>query len=101
MVAVGGYGRGELAPSSDIDLLFLRPYKRTPHVEQLAEFMLYRLWDLGLKVGHASRSVEECMKLAQEPTSPSAPRILEAPLRLGLTGAVYEELRRALPRARS
>ena len=62
VVAVGGYGRGELAPLSDIDLLFLRPYKQTPHGEQVVEFMLYLLWDLGLKVGHATRSVDECIR---------------------------------------
>src|SRR6266436_428804 len=65
LVAVGGYGRGELAPFSDIDLLFLLPYKPTPHGEQVVEFMLYRLWDLGLKVGHATRSVDDCMRLAR------------------------------------
>jgi len=65
LVAVGGYGRGELAPFSDIDLLFLLPYKLTPHGEQVVEFMLYRLWDLGLKVGHATRSVDDCMRLAR------------------------------------
>ena len=66
VVAVGGYGRQELAPGSDIDLLFLCPYKRTPHVEQVSEFLLYKLWDLGLKVGQAVRSVAETIKLAQE-----------------------------------
>jgi [protein-PII] uridylyltransferase len=65
VVAVGGYGRGELAPHSDIDLLFLLPYKRTPYVEQVIEYMLYRLWDLGLKVGHSVRSVEECIRQAK------------------------------------
>ncbi len=64
VLAVGGYGRGELAPCSDVDLLFLHPYKRTPLVEQLAEFLLIKLWDLKLKVGHATRSVEECLRLA-------------------------------------
>jgi [protein-PII] uridylyltransferase len=64
LVALGGYGRGELAPFSDIDLLFLLPYKLTPHGEQVVEFMLYRLWDLGLKVGHATRSVDDCIRLA-------------------------------------
>jgi [protein-PII] uridylyltransferase len=59
ILAIGGYGRGELAPLSDIDLLFLLPYKETPFSEQLVEFMLYMLWDLGLKVGHAVRSIEE------------------------------------------
>ncbi|HVM82595.1 MAG TPA: [protein-PII] uridylyltransferase, partial [Candidatus Binatia bacterium] len=65
LAAVGGYGRGELAPHSDIDLLFLLPYKLTPHSEQVVEFILYRLWDLGLKVGHAARSVSECIRQAQ------------------------------------
>ncbi|HEX6144060.1 MAG TPA: [protein-PII] uridylyltransferase [Geminicoccaceae bacterium] len=65
VVAVGGYGRGELAPFSDIDLLFLHPYKRTPHGEQMIEFLLYKLWDLGLKVGQATRSVDDCIRLAR------------------------------------
>ena len=52
VLAVGGYGRGELAPHSDVDLLFLLPYKRTPHAEQLIEYLLYTLWDLGFHVGH-------------------------------------------------
>ncbi|WP_374575029.1 [protein-PII] uridylyltransferase [Phenylobacterium sp.] len=66
LMAVGGYGRGTLAPFSDIDLLFLRPYKETAHVESVIEYMLYALWDLGFKVGHASRTVEECVKLSRE-----------------------------------
>jgi len=66
VVAVGGYGRGTLAPFSDLDLLFLRPYKQTAHIESVIEFMLYALWDLGFKVGHASRTVEECIKLSRE-----------------------------------
>ena len=65
LVAIGGYGRGELAPFSDIDLLFLLPYKRTPRAEQIIESILYVLWDLGLKVGHAVRSVEESIRLAK------------------------------------
>jgi [protein-PII] uridylyltransferase len=65
LVAVGGYGRGELAPYSDIDLLFLLPYKRTPHTEQVVEYFLYMLWDLGLKIGQATRSVEECLRHAR------------------------------------
>ncbi|MEZ5859867.1 MAG: [protein-PII] uridylyltransferase [Geminicoccaceae bacterium] len=65
LLAVGGYGRGELAPHSDVDVLFLYPYKPTPHLEQMTEFLLYRLWDLGLKVGQATRSLNECIKLAK------------------------------------
>lgn len=64
VVAVGGYGRGEMAPFSDVDLLFLFPYKQTPWGEQVVEYMLYLLWDLGLKVGHATRSVDECIRLS-------------------------------------
>ena len=66
VMAVGGYGRGELAPSSDLDLLFLRSYKPTPFSESVTEYMLYMLWDMGLKVGHSSRNIDECLKLARE-----------------------------------
>jgi [protein-PII] uridylyltransferase len=66
LMAVGGYGRGTLAPYSDIDLLFVRPYKQTAHAESVIEYMLYALWDLGFKVGHASRTIEECIKLSRE-----------------------------------
>src|SRR5438093_8628890 len=65
IIAVGGYGRGELAPYSDVDLLFLLPYKRTPRTEQIVEYLLYLLWDLGLKIGQATRSVEECLRQAK------------------------------------
>jgi len=65
VVAVGGYGRGEMAPYSDVDLLFLLPYKRTPHTEQVVEYLLYLLWDLRLKVGHATRSIDECLRYAK------------------------------------
>ncbi len=65
LMAVGGYGRGALAPFSDIDLLFVRPYKETAHTESVIEFMLYALWDLGFKVGHASRTLDECIKLSR------------------------------------
>ncbi|MDO9382115.1 MAG: [protein-PII] uridylyltransferase [Hyphomicrobiaceae bacterium] len=64
IVATGGYGRGLLAPGSDIDLLFLLPYRQTPWGESVAEYMLYVLWDLGFKVGHATRNVDQCLKMA-------------------------------------
>ena len=66
LLAVGGYGRGELAPQSDVDLLFLIPYKLTPWAESVIESMLYILWDLHLKVGHASRTVRECLRLGRD-----------------------------------
>ena len=64
--ATGGYGRGVLAPSSDIDLLFLRQYKISPWAESVIEYILYALWDMGLKVGHAFRTVKGCISLAAE-----------------------------------
>ncbi len=65
IVAVGGYGRGTLAPGSDIDLLFLLPAKQTAWGESVTEAILYILWDLKQKVGHATRTVEECLRLAR------------------------------------
>ena len=69
VVATGGYGRELLAPGSDIDLLFLLPYKQTPWGESVAEYILYVLWDLGFKVGHATRTVDQCVKLALQDTT--------------------------------
>jgi len=65
IVAVGGYGRGMLAPYSDVDLLFLLPDKTPPGVEKVIEALLYVLWDLKLKVGHATRTVNECLRQAR------------------------------------
>ena len=65
VIATGGYGRGLQAPGSDIDLLFLLPYKQTAWGESIAEAILYCLWDTGLKVGHATRSVDECIRQAK------------------------------------
>jgi [protein-PII] uridylyltransferase len=66
VLAVGGYGRAEMAPHSDVDLLFLTPWKITPWAESVIESMLYMLWDLRLKVGHASRTVKDCLRLGRE-----------------------------------
>nr|WP_233352200.1 [protein-PII] uridylyltransferase [Pseudogemmobacter humi] len=66
VLAVGGYGRAEMAPHSDIDLLFLTPWKTTPWAESVIESLLYMLWDLKLKVGHASRTIRDCVRLARE-----------------------------------
>jgi len=65
LVAVGGYGRGQMAPFSDIDLLFLTPWKQTAWGEQVIETMLHLLWDLGLKVGHATRSLDDMVRMAR------------------------------------
>ncbi len=66
VIAVGGYGRGTLAPGSDIDLLFVLPFRKSSWGEQVAEFLLYMLWDLGFKVGHSTRTVDECIRLSHE-----------------------------------
>ncbi|MCA0929970.1 [protein-PII] uridylyltransferase [Ruegeria profundi] len=66
VLAVGGYGRGEMAPSSDVDLLFLTPYKITAWAESVIESMLYILWDLRLKVGHSSRTIKDCLRLGAD-----------------------------------
>jgi len=92
LMAVGGYGRGALAPFSDIDLLFLRPYKPTAHTESVIEYMLYALWDLGFKVGHASRTIEECLRLSRQDMTIRT-SILEA-RRLAGDEALAEELKR-------
>ena len=65
LLAVGGYGRGEMAPHSDVDIAFITPWKPTGWTEQVIESMLYSLWDLGLKVGHSSRSLDETMRMAK------------------------------------
>src|ERR1700677_3690046 len=92
LMAVGGYGRGALAPYSDINLLFLRPYKQTAHVESVIEYMLYALWDMGFKVGHASRTVDDCLKLSREDIT-IRPSILEG-RRLPGAEAMAEQLRK-------
>lgn len=66
VLAVGGYGRAEMAPHSDIDLLFLVPWKVTGWVEKVIESTLYVFWDMRLKVGHSSRTVDECLRLGKE-----------------------------------
>ena len=66
IISVGGYGRREMAPFSDVDLLFLTPYKMTPWAENVIETVLYLLWDLKLKVGHSSRSIKDCLRLGNE-----------------------------------
>jgi len=65
MIAVGGYGRAEMAPHSDVDLLFVTPPKLTEWAETVVETILYILWDVKLKVGHATRTVDECVKLGK------------------------------------
>jgi len=66
VIAVGGYGRGEMAPFSDIDVMFLMPAKTSKKHEAAIEFMLYLLWDFGLKIGHSTRSITEAINAGRD-----------------------------------
>ncbi len=89
LIAVGGYGRGEMAPFSDVDIGFLTPWKQTSWSEQIIESMLYSLWDMGLKVGHSSRSLDEMVREAKADVT-SGTALLEARYVWGDT-ALYDE----------
>ncbi|MFV0280766.1 MAG: [protein-PII] uridylyltransferase [Rhodoblastus sp.] len=89
--AVGGYGRATLAPGSDIDLLFLLSTKATGWVESVVEAMLYILWDLKQKVGHSTRSIDECLRQAQSDMTVRT-ALLEARFILG-EAPLFEEMR--------
>lgn len=91
VLAVGGYGRAEMAPHSDVDIAFITPMKRSPWCEQVIEAMLYLLWDLGLKVGHSSRTIGDTMRMAKEDLTIRT-ALLESRLIWG-DQSVYEELR--------
>jgi [protein-PII] uridylyltransferase len=86
LVALGGYGRGELHPSSDLDLMLIHDGEVTPYVQRMAQEILYPLWDLGLRVGHACRSLGDCLALARTDlpsrTSMLAARVLAGDRRL-------------------
>jgi [protein-PII] uridylyltransferase len=90
VVATGGYGRRLLAPHSDVDLLFLLPYRQTPWGESVVEHVLYLLWDLGLKVGHATRNIDQTLKLARSDMTIRT-AILDARLILG-ERPLFEEM---------
>ncbi len=91
ILAVGGYGRAEMAPHSDVDVAFITPGKRAPWCEQVIETMLYILWDLGLKVGHSSRTVSDTIRMAKEDLTIRT-ALLESRLVWG-EQALYDELR--------
>jgi [protein-PII] uridylyltransferase len=64
LMAVGGYGRGEMALHSDVDIAFVTPWKATGWTETVIESILYLLWDLGLTVGHSTRTVDDVIRVA-------------------------------------
>src|SRR5438552_13722098 len=65
VVALGGYGRGELHPSSDIDLMVVYDGELTKYVQRVTQELLYTLWDLGLQIGHSLRSLDDCVAMAR------------------------------------
>jgi len=64
LMAVGGYGRGEMALHSDVDIVFVTPWKATGWTENAIESILYLLWDLGLKIGQSTRTVDEVIRVS-------------------------------------
>ena len=96
LIAVGGYGRSQLAPFSDVDLLFLHPYKPTPWTEQVVEYLYYVLWDSGLKVGHAVRSLDESIRYAKQDITIRT-SVLEARFVAG-DRALFQKMRRRFDR---
>ncbi len=92
LVAVGGYGRAELAPYSDVDIMFLSPRRSTAWVEQVVEAILYTLWDMGLKVGHSVRTVADMVRIANADLSVKT-ALLEARFLWG-DAALYDEAQR-------
>ncbi len=91
VVGTGGYGRGLMAPGSDVDLLFLLPYKQTAWGESIAESVLYFLWDLGYKVGHATRTIDQTLKAARDDMTIRT-ALLDARLIYG-ESALFREMR--------
>jgi len=99
LVAVGGYGRAELNPHSDIDFMFLHDgqiaaNKPLPHLSKLIDGVLYPLWDVGLKVGHAVRSIDDCVKVANTDMQ-SKTSLIEARLVVG-DEALFKKFQKTL-----
>ena len=99
LVAIGGYGRGELSPYSDIDIMFLhnsssRATSHHPYLKEIVEQILYMLWDVGLKVGHSTRSISEATVQANRDMQ-SKTSMIESRLLAG-DEKIYESFRQTL-----
>jgi [protein-PII] uridylyltransferase len=96
VLALGGYGRRELCPASDIDLMILHRLKNRVHITQISEELFYPLWDLGLEVGHGTRTLKESLRMAASDFEVQT-SLLEARLITG-DNALLEELQLGLTR---
>ena len=100
LIAIGGYGRAELNPHSDIDIMFLHESdmvvagKARPALGALVDGLLYTLWDLGIKVGHSVRSIEDCVRVANNDMQ-SKTSLIEARCIAG-DRALFERLSRTV-----
>jgi len=94
LMALGGYGRGELHPSSDVDIMVIYDVELTPYVQRITQEILYTLWDLGLQVGHSLRSVGDCVAMART-DFPSRTSMLEARFLAG-SRRLFNRFRRVL-----
>lgn len=92
IMAVGGYGRAEMAPHSDVDIAFFTPTRQAPWCEQVIEAILYFLWDLGLKVGQSSRTPDDMVRMAKDDLTIRT-SLLEGRFLWG-DSELYEEARR-------
>ena len=102
LVAIGGYGRAELNPHSDIDFMFLHSrqvaagIRPLPHLSRIIDGLLYPLWDIGLKIGHSVRSLEDCVKIANSDMQ-SKTSLIEARLIVG-DEALFKKFQQTLVR---
>jgi len=99
VVAIGGYGRAELNPHSDIDFMFLHSRqvagtRPLPYLQKIIDGILYPMWDVGLKVGHSARSVEDCVKVANSDMQ-SKTSLIEARLVVG-DESLFKKFEKAL-----